>query len=200
MFGRTTGVGLTASTWPGPNAPEARSAYERARLAGLSAARSLVLGCIASFRDGWAFRRTLAEHTGLSVRTVQRAITQAKWCGLLGVARAKKTEVPTGLDRPLPCGWSHRWTIGWGMAVEAAREAVARTRLARIVKAAVQAKHPPSRAEKRQWTASEIDDALNPPASPMQGPRAPARPPRQWTASEIDAELARLAKVKSKPD
>src|SRR3972149_2480929 len=105
-----------AATWPGPAFVEARAAYERARSTGLSAARALVLGCIASFKDGWICRKNLADHTGLSVRTVQRAITQGKETGLIGVGRAKPNEIPPGMDRPVPCGWSHRWPIGWGAA------------------------------------------------------------------------------------
>lgn len=159
-----------ASTWPGPAIAEARAAYERARTTGLSAARSLVVACIASFRDGWMFRRGLAEHTGLSVRTVQRAITQAKEEGLIGVARARTTEIPPGLQRPLPCGWSHRWTIGWGQAFEAAKDAVARTKVARVIKAAARAVAAPIVRKTQQ--------------SP--------RPPRKWTAEELDAELARI--------
>lgn len=177
-----------ASTWPGPASVEARAAYERARNTGLSAARALVLGCIASFKDGWLFRKNLADHTGLSVRTVQRAITQGKETGLIGVGRAKKDEIPPGLDRPVPCGWSHRWTIGWGQAYEQAKAAVAQCRLARLVKAAArgEAKPTPKAAESA-------------PCGPLQGPRQ-ERPARQWTASDIDAELERLARVKSPPD
>ena len=179
---------MNTATWPGPAGLEARAAYERARTSGLSAARSLVLGCIASFRDGWTFRKNLADHTGLSVRTVQRAISQGKLEGLLGVARAKKDEIPPGAKEPLRCGWSHRWTIGWGQAYEAAKAAVANTRLARMVKAAVRGESKP--APKAAESA---------PAGPMQGPRQ-ERPARQWTASELDAELERLARVKAPPD
>ena len=171
----------TSSTWPGTSASEARAAYQRAREAGISAARALVIGCIASFREGWMFRKNLADHTGLSVRTVQRAITQAKDFGLIGVARAKKNEIPPGMDRPLPCGWSHRWVVGWGQAAAAAKTAIANCRLARIVKAAARA----------TVAKPKTDEA----PGPMQGPRE-QRPPRQWTVAELDAELERLARAK----
>jgi len=169
----------TNATWPGTSASEARAAYQRAREAGLSAARALVIGCIASFREGWMFRRSLAEHTGLSVRTVQRAITQAKEFGLIGVARAKKDEIPPGLDRPLPCGWSHRWVVGWGQAAAAAKTAIANCRLARIVKAAA------------KGSSKKTDET----SGPMQGARE-QRPVRQWSVAELDAELERLAQAK----
>lgn len=181
-------MNTATTTWPGPATWEARAAYERARSSGLSAGRALVLGCIASFRDGWAFRATLAEHTGLSVRTVQRAITQGKEEGLIGVARAKKDEIPPGATEPLRCGWSHRWTIGWGQAYEAAKAAVANTRLARMVKAAIRGESKPT---------PKAEPSV--PAGPMQGPRQ-ERPTRKWTLAELDAELERLARVKAPPD
>lgn len=177
-----------SSTWPGDASVEARAAYERARVSGLSAARSLVVGCIASFRDCWQFRSTLAKHTGLSIRTVQRAITQAKECGLIGVARGKKTEVPPNADGPITCGWSHRWTIGWGQAYEAARAAVAQTRIARMLKAATRRD-----SAKPQPTVDPM------PVEPTQGPRQ-QRPTRRWTAEELDAELERLNRAKPPPD
>jgi hypothetical protein len=164
--------------WPGPKTIEARAAYERARNSGLSVARSVVIGCIASFQDGWIFRKTLAKHIGICVRTVQRAITQGKEEGLIGVGRAKQNEIPPGASEPFACGWSHRWTIGWGEAYEAAKAAVARTRLARMAKKLVR-------------TA---------PGSNPQQPAPQERSQRQWTASELDAELERIAAVKARPD
>lgn len=182
-----------AATWPGPAGLEARAAYERARQSGMSAGRALVLGCIASWKDGWAFRRSLAEHTGLCVRTVQRAISQAKMQGLLGVARAKRNEVPPGAEGPISCGWSHRWTIGWGQAYEAAKAAVAETRLARAVKAAA------------RGVGAMTDRLHASPAGTHSGDSRGRVTPRayhegRWTASELDAELERLAAVKRRPD
>lgn len=157
------------ATWPGPFASEARAAYQRSRELGMSAGRALVLGCIGSFKQCWQFRRSLAEYTGLSVRTVQRAITQGKSLGLCGAQRAKPNEVPPGRSLPLPCGWSHRWIVGWGLAMDAAKAAVERARLRRVERAAAKgiAVRP-----KRTETASQ----------------------RAWTAAELDAELARLAR------
>ncbi len=156
--------GLLSPTWPGPFASEARAAYERARNAGLSAARSLVLGCIASFKQGWTFRRTLAAHTGVSVRTVQRAITQGKAEGLLGTARAKPNEVPPGRTEPVRCGWSHRWIVGWGQALEAAKAAVERARIKRLQRQAVSAQLAasvrPRNPRQRRWTPDELESEL----------------------------------------
>ena len=156
-------AGHLLPTWPGPFASEARAAYERARTAGLSTARALVLGCIASFKQGWTFRRTLANHTGVSIRTVQRSITQGKVEGLLGTARAKPDEVPPGLTKPMRCGWSHRWIIGWGKAVDLAKAAVESARLRRLAKTACQGKSTPhvvSNVRRRSWTVEELDAEL----------------------------------------
>jgi hypothetical protein len=78
---------------------------------GLSYARSCVVGQIASFKDGWAFRSSLAGAVGVCVRTVQRAITQAREAGMMRTARSKPREKPPGLQGPLPCGFSHRWIL-----------------------------------------------------------------------------------------
>lgn len=131
------------------------------------------------------FRKNLAEHTGLSVRTVQRAITQGKELGLMGVARAKPNDVPPGMDRPLPCGWSHRWIVGWGEAYSAAMAAVTNCRLARMVKAAARGSvTEPKPTEQAGVTSTHRQQ----------------RPPRHWTAEELDSELARFPRAKEPPE
>jgi len=166
-----------AATWPGPYPGEARAAYERARENGMSAGRSLVLGIIASFKQGWIFRRTIAKHTGLCVRTVQRALTQGRELGLIGTARAKPTEIPPGLTEPVKCGWSHRWVVGWGLAVQACKEAVEKARLRRMAKA-----------------TAEAVSLVN-----LQETKNGRTVARTWTAEQIDAELERLTKVPQGP-
>lgn len=130
---------LLAPAYLGPDHLEARFAEQRARQQGLSAYRAKVVGQIASFRDGWAFRRRIAELVGCSIRTVQRAITQAREEGLLGVARAKPNEVPPGAKAPMSCGWSHRWVIGRGLAAAAALAAVAAAKAAALARKTVRA-------------------------------------------------------------
>jgi hypothetical protein len=141
----------TDRLWLGPSHYEARAAYHRARGAGLTSLRALVVGTIGSFQDCWSFRSTIATFLGCSVRTVQRAITQAKQEGLIGVARSKVTVKPDGsrefepapkLGKPIPCGWSHRWTVGWGKAGEAVQRAVEAARARWLVRHAV---HLPAR-------------------------------------------------------
>lgn len=128
-------VPVARPMWLGPYTSEAAAGFDRALSAGFTTGRALVVGQIASFRDCWAFRGVIAGRLGLSVRTVQRAITAAHESGLIGKARGKKDEIPTGAKAPIPCGWTHRWTVGWGQAEAAARAAIAAARLSRLVKA-----------------------------------------------------------------
>jgi DNA-binding transcriptional MocR family regulator len=159
--------------WLGPVHSEARAAFQRSRTAGLSPMRALVIGCVASFKECWAFRRKLAEKVGCSVRTVQRALTQARTEGLIGLARAKKDEVPKGWEHgPITCGWSHRWTIGWGLAGAKVHDAVHAAKARWMVKIAL---------AKPKATASAT---VPPPAVTYK-----AKPARPMTPDELDADL-----------
>lgn len=171
-----------ASLWLGPQPAEARAAYQRARESGMTALRALVVGNIASHRDCWAFRKRLADKAGCSVRTVQRAITQAARLGLIGVARARRGEKPPGLETEVPCGWSHRWTIGWGRAGAAVKRAIDAARARWMVRHAA-----PSSASSSCPTKS------------CDGRGRDAAPARTWTAAELDAELERLASGEGPP-
>jgi hypothetical protein len=134
---------------------------ELARDAGLSSLRARILGMIASFKDGWIYRRTLADLAKCSVRTVQRAITQAKLEGLLGVARAKKNEVPPGAKGPIPSGWSHRWPIGRDLAGEALKQAVAAAKAAALARLAARRPAKQERvgaALRAEKTAAELEE------------------------------------------
>jgi hypothetical protein len=166
-----------SSLWLGPVPSEARAIFERARNEGMTTTRALVLGNIGSHRDCWAFRSKLAAKVGCSVRTVQRAITQAASLGLIGVARAKQNEKPPGVDHVVPCGWSHRWVVGWGKAGAAVKVAVD--------------------AARARWTLRRVTTKLDKScvAKPAECRRTSPRPPaRTWTAAEIDAELERAAR------
>jgi hypothetical protein len=130
-----------------------------------------IVAQIASFRDGWVFRKRLAVWARCSVRTVQRAITKARSLGLLGVARAKANEVPPGASHAFACGWSHRWTIGWGKAAAQVRRMVVAARLAWMTR----------RTVAKAVASGNVE--------------ATAPPPRRWTAAELDAELERLTRA-----
>lgn len=147
--------------------------FHRSRRAGMSIARATVAAFVASFKDCWAFRRQISRVLGVSVRTVQRALTQGQDLGLLRTARAKQGEVPTGARGPIDCGFSHRWTIGWGVAGKRAGEKIQtlieHARMRRVVRALTPA--PKART-------------MKPKPSPVQQ--------RQFTLEELDAELARI--------
>lgn len=151
--------------------------------------RALVIGSVASFKECWTFRKNLAAKVGCSVRTVQRALTQAREEGLIGMARAQKTEIPPGWEHgPIPCGWSHRWVIGWGQAAQKVADAVHAAKARWLIKVAM-APSPLPRSRPSEAPA-------------LNRPNATARPEyqrRTWTASELDAELERLATEKPPP-
>lgn len=171
LNGAGSGLALLPA-YVGPDHLEARLLEQRARESGLTVTRARVVAHIGSFSDGWLFRTRLAKLVGCSVRTVQRAISQAKQEGLIGVARAKPNEVPPGGDakRPLSCGFSHRWVIGRGLAAAAAVAAIAAAKLEAIARRAAQ----------------QLRQQL-----PQAPKRQPSPPPRRWTAEEIDAALAK---------
>ena len=140
------------AAYVGPDHLEARYAEQRAREAGLSSLRAKVVGHISSFRDGWLFRKKLAEVVRCSVRTVQRAITQAREEGLVGVARAKPGEIPPGAQKPFTCGFSHRWWVGRGKAAAAAIAAITAAKLSALARKATK---PPAKRPARLGRLSD---------------------------------------------
>jgi DNA-binding transcriptional MocR family regulator len=131
------------------------------------------------------FRSKLARHLGISVRTVQRALTQAESAGLIGKARAKQGEKPPNMHQAIPCGWSHRWTIGWGQAGEAVKRAVEVARARFIVRHVAKPVELPKKP-----------GALD--VAPANRPKTPYQR-RDWTAEQLDAELARLEREHKPP-
>jgi DNA-binding transcriptional MocR family regulator len=169
--GGRSGPDLLRPAYLGPDSVQARFAEQQARAAGLSLVRSKVVGNIASTKDLWAFRSSIAKQVGCSIRTVARALKQAVEEGLIRVHRGKRDEVPPAAKAPIPCGWSHRWFVARGLAAAAAVAAVAAAKLAAVARQAVQPqKHhqPRARPERRRWTADELDAALA--ASPVGKP------------------------------
>lgn len=155
-----------AGGW-GPYRREAESMYVRARQAGMSVARATVAAFVSSFKDCWAFRKQIARVIGVSVRTVQRALTEASDLGLLRTARAKKGETPPGAKGPIDCGFSHRWTMGWGEAGKKAgakiRAAIEKAKTRRLLSRAAPATRTLSRPEpkrRRILTVEELDAEL----------------------------------------
>lgn len=169
--------------FPGPHVAEARAAFARALENGMSSKRAHGLGVIASFKEGWIPRRSIARWIGGCVRTVGRMIHQAKGIGLLGTARAKKHEIPPGRTEPFTCGWSHRWIIGWGKAGKAVDDAVHAARARWLVKVAAPA---PAASGGDKGTARAVA-------------ARPEYQKRRYTAAEIDAELERIDRLKKPP-
>jgi|WetSurMetagenome_2_1015567.scaffolds.fasta_scaffold570715_1 DNA-binding transcriptional regulator LsrR (DeoR family) len=151
---------MNAILWPGPYAGEAVKAFHRAIESDMGSLRALVIGCVGSFRDCWVFQRQIADRLGCSVRTVQRALRQARDLGLIECHRAHKNENAPGLQKPIPCGWSHRWVIGWGLVGEAVSRAINLARLNRMAPKAFRAPKRTREPVPKRWTASEIEEAL----------------------------------------
>lgn len=171
-----------AEGW-GPYPHEARSMYFRARRQGMSLLRSTVAAYVASFKDCWAFRKKIAATVGVSVRTVQRAITQGQDLGLLNARRGKKGEVPPGARGPLDCGFSHRWTTGFGEhgknAVRSIAAAVERCKMRRVLRVATRKSKPTS-------------SPLTLPA--FDANEARRRVTRGLTVEQLNAELERIGR------
>ncbi len=167
----------------------------------MSLSRAMSLGVIASYKQGWLFRTSIAKHLGIAVRTVQRGITEAKELGLLGTARAKKGEIPPGMDEPVDCGWSHRWVIGWGQAYEAAKAAIEQCKLARMLKHTTHRVIGKAHRANRRMTQDELDAALERDQQAKDDDAITVTPPapsRRMTADELDAELERIERARAR--
>jgi hypothetical protein len=182
--------------WLGPFVREAEKAYQRARDEGVAVKRALTEGVIASFRDCWAPRKTIAQHLGISVRTVQRGITQARTEGRIGVARLKTNEVPPGAKGPLTCGGSHRWTIGWGKGNDDVKREVERARLLQLYRAATRTQPTPRARWLSQHEPPPMPKASTPATSPA--PTAPARRYAGISPAQLDAELERVPRERTR--
>ena len=172
--------------WKGPDKAEATATYRQCREAGMSPMRALAVAQMASFRDCYAFAKSIAEWVGCSRRTVQRGAADAKRLGFVASHRAKKNERTPGDPefgggKLIPCGWSHRFVIGRGKAGAARNQAVAEARARWNIR---QALRQAEEAAKRAEPKPKFEQTT--PQSPRRGRARPR------TAAEIDAELARI--------
>jgi len=100
---------------PGPFRREALAVAEHCVAQGMSWKRAYALACLASQgRISWMFQSTAAKFAGISVRTIQRAVRQAKKLGVLVSRRLRRGEQPHGARKPISCGGALRRFIGWG--------------------------------------------------------------------------------------
>ncbi len=151
---------MNEALWPGPYGQEAVKAFHRATEAGMNSLRALVVGCVASFRDCWMFQSQIAKRLGCSLRTVQRALRQARTLGLIECHRSKRNENAPILGKVVPCGWSHRWAVGWGLVGDAVKQAVniarAKMTIPGLFRRTKKVKRSPEPRPKR-WTVEEIE-------------------------------------------
>lgn len=102
---------------PGPFRSEAMAILEHCKAAGMSWMRAYAVACLASVAEKgicWKFQSSVAKFTGYSVRTVQRAVRQAKALGVLVSRRLRRGERPPGARQPITCGGALRRFIAWG--------------------------------------------------------------------------------------
>lgn len=174
--------------WLGPFVHEAEKAFLRALEAGANELGAAIEGDCASFRDCWAPRRTLARRHRCSVRTVQRKITAAKRAGRLHVHRSKRGEVPPGAQRPFWCGFSHKFTSGWGKAGDEVKREIERARLKQLERDVGRSTFTIGR---RRLSATFVppQPALKP-EPVIVAPRATSPRPERVTSEWLDAQLA----------
>jgi hypothetical protein len=168
----------------GPDYAEAQRTYIRAREAGMSHVRALILSHVGSRKDLWAFAREIARRVGCCIRTVQRALAEGASLGLVRCHRGKKDEVPPGANKPIPCGWSHRFIVGRGLGGAMLHAAISAART-RWMTRVVARQHVP--AETREL-AARLND-----------PKPPRRPPPGVSTLEwLKRELGELVERKSR--
>jgi hypothetical protein len=101
---------------PGVHRREALFVFRFALGQGMSWKRARVLACAASYGEKfWGFQRGLAEFVQCSVRTVQRAMDEAKTLGIIYSRRSRQGEIPPGMARPFKCGFAMRTFSAWGL-------------------------------------------------------------------------------------
>jgi hypothetical protein len=102
---------------PGPFRSEALRILEHCKAAGMSWKRAYAIACLASEAENgicWKFQSKVARFTGYSIRTIQRAVRQAKGMGVLVSRRLRRGERPPGARQPITCGGALRRFIAWG--------------------------------------------------------------------------------------
>lgn len=122
---------------------------------GMSWQRAYIMACASSYgRICWTFQSKLASFTGYSVRTIQRAMRQAKKLGVIRSRRLRRGERPPGATQPITCGGALRKFVAWGLPV--VRAAVVCLSVAvqwQYREAAVEARAERERAEAREAVA-----------------------------------------------
>jgi len=101
---------------PGVHRREALSIFRFALLQGMSWKRCHALAAAASYgAKWWGFQETVAQWAKCSVRTVQRAMNEAKTLGIICSRRARKGEIQPGQRGYPKCGYAIRTFTAWGL-------------------------------------------------------------------------------------
>lgn len=101
---------------PGVHRREALFIFRFALSQGMTWKRAHALAAAASYGEKWwGFQETVADWAKCSVRTVQRAVDEAKTLGILYSRRARKGEVQPGQRGYPKCGYAIRTFTAWGL-------------------------------------------------------------------------------------
>lgn len=101
---------------PGVHRREAYFVFRFALQEQMSWKRAHALAVAASYgAKSWVFQSNIAKWANCSVRTVQRAINEAKTLGILWSRRSRQGEIPPNGRGPLKCGCAIRTFSAWGL-------------------------------------------------------------------------------------
>lgn len=101
---------------PGVHRREALFVFRFAIGQGMSFKRAHCLAVAASYGEkSWVFQKTVANWAKCSMRTVQRAMNEAKILGIIYSRRSRQGEVPPNARGSLKCGCAIRTFTAWGL-------------------------------------------------------------------------------------
>lgn len=101
---------------PGVHRREALFVFRYALSQQMTWKRAHCLAVAASYgQKSWVFQGTVAKLVGCSLRTVQRAMNEAKTLGILYSRRSRQGETPPNGRGPLKCGCAIRTFTAWGL-------------------------------------------------------------------------------------
>lgn len=101
---------------PGVHRREALFVFRFALREQMSWKRAHCLAIAASYgAKSWVFQGTVAKWAKCSLRTVQRAMNEAKTLGIIYSRRSRQGEIPPNGRGPLKCGCAIRTFTAWGL-------------------------------------------------------------------------------------
>lgn len=146
---------------PGPHRREAELVQRFCVDGGMSWKRAYAVACMASMGQFcWSFALNIAKFAGVSRKTVQRAVLQAKKLGVLVSRRIRRGERPPGADYSYSCGGAYRRFVAWGLSTSRALARCARYAVRWIWR---QQAEDARRARERAELDSALADLRGPP-------------------------------------